>query len=724
MDLTVPQEPTSLRAMRNWFWALVVLAIWALAIWGRGGPAPLPADAPAQVFSAARAEIALAQLLGPERPHPAGSAENEAVHARLLAALAALGVKSTTLNTMSCYGEQRWGAIICGQIGDVIAEVRPGQGKAIVLMAHLDSVPAGPGAADDGAGVAALLESIRALKADPRVGGHPVLALFTDGEEDGLLGAAAFVRDARWREQVGVAVNVEARGNRGPSLLFQTSPGNGALVDLYARNVKYPATSSLYGEIYKFLPNDTDMTPFLKAGLTGYNFAFVGNVAQYHTPLDRIEGLDPASLQSQGDAVLGLTRGLKSADFAHLKSGDAIDLDIMGWWLPRLDAGWALPLSLLIFAVIALAAWVRREGVPLSVGAALMPPLLLLSAGVAGFILQAIVAWISGHADPAYAHPLLLRLALAFAVWGIALTSSRRATAYICWLWLAGLGVAAAWLLPGLSPYFLFPAAVAAVTLPFGLRALPALAALMVWIGLTANAEPLMGLAITPIFTLPAAMGLIALLPLLKARRGQAVLCGALALMAAIAAGFVPAYDAAHPQRLNLLYVEDGRQAYWLASTGDRLPPALRAAAHFSASPENRIERGFAAPAGTPQFTAPSAQVARNGADITLTFNGSSAADSMALVVPQKAGLQSITLGGITTPAPAGQVVLFCSTPACARAEVTLHLAEPTSLLLMERRFGLPVKGAALAKARGELAMPSQSGDMIILASRIAVPDK
>ena len=93
-----------------------------------------------------------------------------------------------------------------------------------------------------------------------------------------------------------------------------------ALIDLYARSMARPATSSLYDEIYKFLPNDTDMTPFLKAGLTGYNFAFIGDVAHYHTPLDRIENLDPSSLQSQGDMVLGLTRALQGADFASSKA--------------------------------------------------------------------------------------------------------------------------------------------------------------------------------------------------------------------------------------------------------------------------------------------------------------------------------------------------------------------------------------------------------------------
>ncbi len=270
-------------------------------------------------------------------------------------------------------------------------------------MAHLDSVAAGSGAGDDGAGIATMLETIRALKASPAPSRHPVIALFTDGEEAGLLGAAAFVADPRWRAQVGVAINVEARGNQGRSFLFQTSPGDGALIDLYARSVARPATSSLYAAIYKFLPNDTDMTPFLKAGLTGYNFAFIGDAAQYHTPLDCIENLDPRSLQSQGDAVLGLTRGLEGADFAALKSGDAIDLDILGRWLPRLNAGWALPLSLLAFLTHradGLVSARKRRAARRRLVAGLMPPALLLGAVVAGFALQAIAAAISGHADP------------------------------------------------------------------------------------------------------------------------------------------------------------------------------------------------------------------------------------------------------------------------------------------------------------------------------------
>ena len=128
----------------------------------------------------------------------------------------------------------------------------------------------------------------------------------------------------------------------GPSYLFQTSPGDAQLIDLYARAVPHYATSSLYAEIYKVLPNDTDLTPLLEAGITGYNFAFIGNVGQYHTPLDRRENIDPRSLQQHGENALVLVEELAPCRSRFLKSRNAIYLDILGRWLPRLPARWSL----------------------------------------------------------------------------------------------------------------------------------------------------------------------------------------------------------------------------------------------------------------------------------------------------------------------------------------------------------------------------------------------
>jgi hypothetical protein len=711
--------------MRNWLWAILGVAIWLLAAHVNQGPAPKGLDAPTAEFSAARARAVLARLQGPARPHPAGSPENAAIHARLLQELAAMGVATETLEARQCYGEPRWSAIECADITDIIATVVPGEGRAVILMAHMDSVPAGPGAGDDGAGTATILETIRALKAGTPPSGHPVIALFTDGEEAGLLGAEAFVGDPRWRAKVGVAINVEARGSSGQSLLFQTSPGDARLIDLYAGSAPRFATSSLYDEIYKVLPNDTDLTPFLKAGLTGYNFAFLGEVAHYHTALDTLANLDSRSLQSGGDAVLALTRGLRVQDFTALRSGNAIYLDVMGIWLPRLTSSFALPLALAVFAVIAFLAWRRRPGLKNF----LSPLLFLVAAIVAGFALQALAAAISGHGDPAYARPMLLRLSLALGVWTLALIAARRTNVIAGWLWLSLFAVVTAAWIPGLSPYFLFPALVAALALPFSAAWLPAFVSLLIWIQLTAEAEPLMGLAVTPLFTLPAAMGLLALLPLLKGRTWQIIGCGGLSVILAVIAGFVPAYDTQHPQRLNFRYVEAEGRADWLADPVRPLPEPVRQAMDFSEKPlpvageSNR--KAYLAPAGAPRFAVPAAAVLRSGRDVTLKLSGSPDANAMMVTVPRDAGIAGVTIAGKEFPVSSSRrdLVISCASPGCRDASLVLHQtqARPLTLWLAELRHGLPPGGDKLQRARGALGVASQSGDITELRTRIKI---
>jgi hypothetical protein len=721
--------------------AALAVGIWLLGAYGPSRPAALGVDAPAVQFSAARASAALGRVLGPEVPHPLGSPQNAQVQTRLLKELEAMGVQARTVRQMSCYSEMRWGAVECATVTNIIAGVTPGQknledGKVVLLMAHLDSVAAGPGACDDGCGVATLLETIRALRARGAGGAHPIVALFTDGEEAGLLGAAAYLRDPVARARTGVVINVEARGNQGPSFLFQTSPGNAGLIDLYAHSVPRFATSSLYGEIYKFLPNDTDLTPFLHAGIPGYNFALVGNEAHYHTALDRRANIDPRSLQQHGDNALELATTLANADFAALKSGDAIYLDILGRWLPRLPVSWALPLSILVFVVIALAGfYTRRERREIRRPwlALLMPPVFLAGSVGIGFGLHWIAAAISGHAQPAYADPLWLRLSLAFGVFAVALLVSRGAGAVASWLWFAALAIACAIFAPGVTPYFLFPALVAAplllATVHGGRTAavfVAALAAMVIWLSLCALTEPLLGIDTHPLFTVTAAFGLMTLLPLLgKAREGWGLplaLCVVAALGCAVTAGFQPAFTSAKPQRLDIRYAEQGGKAWWLASPVVHLPSSLRAAAAFSAQPQRLIEMAYAAPAGATRNPAPGAQVRRHGDDVIVDLHA--LGDGVMLLVPEEAKLQSVTLNGITVPAPQRRVSIVCATPDCGTAQMTLKLGSSaaTTLTLLSLKQGLPPDGAKLLKARPATAVASQGGDQTVLATTVAIP--
>ena len=54
----------------------------------------------------------------------------------------------------------------------------------MLIAVHYDGVPAGPAAGDDAAGCAALLETVRALRARKQPLANDVIALFTDGEEE------------------------------------------------------------------------------------------------------------------------------------------------------------------------------------------------------------------------------------------------------------------------------------------------------------------------------------------------------------------------------------------------------------------------------------------------------------------------------------------------------------------------------------------------------------
>lgn len=744
----------------------VAVGLWALAKYGQAEPRVLGTDAPATQFSAQRAHAMLARILGPQRPHPASTAENAAVRGRIIAEFAKMGVSAQTYTGMGC-NTSKWAAFLgCATVTDIIAPILSGKGKAIVMLAHYDSVPAGPGAADDGSGVASVLEASRALRARGGKPLHPVIAVLSDGEEYGLLGADAFLNNPELRDKVGAVINIEARGNQGPSRLFQTSPKASKLINLYADNVPTYATSSLYAEIYKFLPNDTDLTVFLRYGFPSVNFAIADRVAHYHTPLDTLDHLSLTSLQSQGNDALGMANALMNTPYTDLKGQTDIYADVLGRWLPRIPESWALPVAIILLLLIA-GAVVMSRGQRVRAGerarALAIFPLLLIGAGLLGWLYSIVAKLVSGMPDPSYAYPTAMRFALGFGVAAAALAVSRlaglRAAAGAVWLWLAVLGVAVAALLPGFSPYFLLPLVVAAVAMlatarlgwasPIGQGALfiAALAALVMWMQLTASGETLMGLKLHPLFTIPAAIGIATLVPLL-ARDGIATRlwqysvagCFLAGLIAAIAAGLQPAYSAIAPQRLNITYVADkaNGKTEWAAETGAPLPAALAAAARFSRTPAKPYPaaRGLAylAPAPRTQIAMPAAEILANAESgnlrrVTLGLNGSSEAAMMLLVLPGDLGLKSVVLGQRQLPVPAKwagrkRIVIACESADCASAAVTLEMAATGAIKanLIERRATLPGFADTLLAARPKKAVPSQYGDGTMLVSPIAIP--
>ncbi|HQR91680.1 MAG TPA: M20/M25/M40 family metallo-hydrolase, partial [Caulobacter sp.] len=227
-----------------------------------------------------------------------------------------------------------------------VVGVLPGQDRelpAVLVMSHYDSVHNSPGAADDALGAAAALEIARALKAGPTPA-RDVIFLFTDAEEAGLLGADAFFARDPTAQRVGVVLNMEARGDAGRAAMFQTGPENGALLALMAREAKGPSANSLASTVYERMPNDTDFTHSVKAGLPGLNFALIDNQLAYHTPLSTPERLDQGSLQHMGDQVLPITRAVADGQSLPARSPNAIYSDVLGFFLISYSTavGWGL----------------------------------------------------------------------------------------------------------------------------------------------------------------------------------------------------------------------------------------------------------------------------------------------------------------------------------------------------------------------------------------------
>ena len=196
--------------------------------------------------------------------------------------------------------------------------------------------------------------------------------LFTDGEEPCLCGAKAFFSADPARARVGVVLNLEARGNRGRAVMFETHRGAGPMISMLADADALDGASSLMPDIYRRLPNDTDLSEALRRGYAGMNFAFFGGVDAYHRPADTPEALSPGSLQHIGEQVLRAARVLGAAAVLPARGPDQVYADILGGPVLQYPAVAAWALLLLAVAgvsVSALKALQERRASLLGIGA-------------------------------------------------------------------------------------------------------------------------------------------------------------------------------------------------------------------------------------------------------------------------------------------------------------------------------------------------------------------
>ncbi|MEP6983153.1 MAG: M20/M25/M40 family metallo-hydrolase [Sphingomicrobium sp.] len=726
--------------------AIVALLLAAFALKGALiAPPRAHATVAAGQFDTGRALTRLQRILGDQRAHPVDSPADDAVRGRLIAELNALGLQARVQEVEDCSGFPKSPVVSCSRVRNVVATV-PGRapGPHLLLNAHYDSTPTGPGAGDDGIGVATLLEVASILKAAPPP--RPVTLLFNEGEEYGLNGAAAFVRRDTEARQVNSLINIDGRGVTGPAVMYETSDPNGAAMAAYASAARRPFANSLSTDFARLIPNTTDVVFFKPAGWTLLNYGFIGNETRYHSPGDRLEALDRATVGQVGSEVLAATRALASLpDPGRAGSGRTVFTDIAGRIFLHLPLTIAALLLAALLATALVLAWRRKAlGKPLLVATA------MVVGGTAGASLVALALSLLRAGDFWRAYPLvpylslyamiILVMAALFARFGDVGRDRMRAAA---WLLVLLLGGALSLALPGAAIFFLIAPAVGLSGVALGERS-PHAATLLAWaaalIQLLMFAELLalieMLLIDGPLWAVAPLAALAALPVLIEVEPGR--LRPALALSAIAAVGLsvaalvMPRASAERPLGFSIDYFRDASRASasWAIATKQaplpsRFPGSWRKAVLAYNGRQRWVSPAplLVTPAATARLVATAA--AGNGRRLRIALSPGGGGDAVAIRFPDNAKVLALGLPGEPVPIPRTgkprKAVLRCTGRSCEGLVIEALLGDtrPVTAEIFATRFSLPPQGAPLVAARPHDAVPQYAPDSTITRSQV-----
>jgi len=725
-----------------------LLALLMTALWFKGGLIDLP-DVPARAaagrFDTARALARLGRILGDQRPHPVDSDSNDLVRERLIAELRAIGLAPAVTDDFACNGTGKSPSVSCARVRNVLARLGPAQGRPVMMVSHYDSTPVGPGAADDGIGVAVMLEAAALLKDRPLK--RPVLLLFNEGEEAGLIGARAFLDRHPLARQVESVVNLEARGVTGPALMFETSRPNGSAVAAFARSADRPFANSASADFYRLIPNDTDVSVFRERLWTILNFAIIGNESRYHSPGDTLAALDPRSVRHMGEQALAATASV-ATDGVPPPGGSKLYMDLLGRSLV------VLPMAvgfLLLGASLILFAWLarrRRGGVLLAVATVAVG---LVDAAILGFLGQQAVGLLRGGGEYWRAYPQATALGLyvsAFAactaaLYVLARPLGRDRLRLGFWLLFLTVGAGLSLAVPGASLYFLAPPLVAGAAMlarrwerPAALAAWALL--FLSWAPLLHFSEILLDLDNGWIFAAIAALilwpVLIEMKPLLVRLppAAAAAAVAALALLGWVGAMAAPAYSEDRKQAFGIEYAWDSAQSkgrWMVVNDGAPLPEAYGPRFERGIEVEWSGRKRWAAPAPPLRLEPPRVEklaerATGSGRLLTLLLS-SQGAETVLIRAKREAGFLAARAGdGVARFGDDGAedgFVLRCVGRSCdgIRIELLLSAKSPVEASIVGLRPGLPVAAAPLVRARPTLAAPQYSPDSTIAVGRV-----
>ncbi len=340
------------------FTAFLAYGLWTV-------PSPQPADAPG--FSAERV-VKDIEVISREHHSVAHPQERAEVREYLISRLEGLGADTVmTFEYDSLRDPRNRPYIGVFDAVNLVADFAPLQASEdttwLMMVAHYDSrfAQAMPkdtvwsyGAADDGYGVSVILETVSQALKQREHWNQGLKVLFTDAEEVLMIGMTTmWEKDRQAFDNVGLMINLEARGPWGPCLLFETSPGNEKVMDLYADAARYPFTYSLTTVVYNFMPNFTDFT-IVKDEIPGMNFSTIADINHYHTDLDNFSNVSPKSLQHYGAQVLPVVMeyltDAKYADKDYFRSDkDTVNFTVPALGLFNFSKTWWMIINIIVY---------------------------------------------------------------------------------------------------------------------------------------------------------------------------------------------------------------------------------------------------------------------------------------------------------------------------------------------------------------------------------------
>ena len=356
--------PASRRAsiLRLLVGAAVLVAV------GLAGIRPLltpaaPGPDTGQGFSVARAQQDLAVVAA--APHPMGSEQQSAVEAHLVRELVAMGLRPTVAEQRVTMAPDAPRSVWTGVVRNVVARIEgvgPDADQAVLLAAHYDSVPASPGAGDNGAGVVSVLAAMRMLAQGPPPR-HDVVAAFVDGEEHEMLGSLALTESAPWLREVRVVVNTEGIGNAGRVLPALTTPRNGWALQQYLDVVPRPIVHSAFTAPLNATGQGADLGRYQDVVPAGLELVVIGGLPAYHAGADTVAAMHPGTLLDYGTTVVELARHLSRTDLEAVQAPDLTAFTVVDGLTVSYPSTWALPLALVCIVAVVAVTWLAgRRG--------------------------------------------------------------------------------------------------------------------------------------------------------------------------------------------------------------------------------------------------------------------------------------------------------------------------------------------------------------------------